>query len=170
MQSDHPQQLQAANLPAVLPHLATSPATENSGSESSHCSHQASCPRAASSSSFGARDQNGYKEQVAQHCYESKFQASVFNTTPWSVSNFQISQMDGTWDIDFSQEEESNNILRDEKVIEIEGRRDEKQLADRIQLRDSLRKRRMELLEELSELETRKLELCQTKEVVNTVM
>ena len=78
--------------------------------------------------------------------------------------------MDGTWDIDFSQEEESNNILRDEKVIEIEGRRDEKQLADRIQLRDSLRKRRMELLEELSELETRKLELCQTKEVVNTVM
>jgi hypothetical protein len=89
----------------------------------------------------------------------------MFNTTPQSVSNFQISQMDGTCDIDFSQEEESNNILRDGKVIENEGMRDEKQPADRLQLRDSLRKRRMELLEELSELETRKLELCQTKEV-----
>jgi len=77
----------------------------------------------------------------------------------------RISQMDGTCDIDFSQEEESNNILRDGKVIENEGMRDEKQPADRLQLRDSLRKRRMELLEELSELETRKLELCQTKEV-----
>ena len=65
LQSDHPQQLQAANLPAVLPHLTTSPAKENSGSQSSHSSHQASCPCTASSSSFGARDQNGYKEQVA---------------------------------------------------------------------------------------------------------
>merc|ERR1719430_1467911 len=77
----------------------------------------------------------------------------------------RISQMDGTCDIDFSQEEESNDILRDGKVIEIEGMKDENQLAHRLQLRDSLRKRRMELLEELSELETRKLELCQTKEV-----
>ena len=40
--------------------------------------------------------------------------------------------------------------------------------AGRLQLWDSLRKRRMELLEELAQLETRKLELCQTKEVVNT--
>ena len=33
--------------------------------------------------------------------------------------------MDGTCDIDFSQEEKSNKILRDEKVIELEGTRDE---------------------------------------------
>jgi len=79
----------------------------------------------------------------------------------------RISQMDGTCDIDFPQEENSNKILRDEKVtaIEKEGMRDEKQLAERLQLRDSLRKRRIELLEELSEAEMRKLELCQTKEV-----
>jgi len=79
----------------------------------------------------------------------------------------RISQMDGTCDIDFPQEENSNKILKDEKVtaIEKEGMRDEKQLAERLQLRDSLRKRRIELLEELSEAETRKLELCQTKEV-----
>ena len=79
--------------------------------------------------------------------------------------------MDGTCDIDFPQEENSNKILKDEKVtaIEKEGMRDEKQLAERLQLRDSLRKRRIELLEELSEAETRKLELCQTKEVGDDV-
>jgi len=79
----------------------------------------------------------------------------------------RISQMDGTCDIDFSEEENSNNIIMDEKVISIkqDGERDGKQLAERLQLRDSLRKRRIELLEELSELETRKLELCETKEV-----
>merc|ERR1719450_71345 len=77
----------------------------------------------------------------------------------------RISQIDGTCDIDFSEEEGSNNIARDEKVIEIEGMRDEKQLVERLQLRDSLRKRRIELLDELSELETRTLELCQTREV-----
>jgi len=79
----------------------------------------------------------------------------------------RISQMDGTCDIDFSEEENSNNIIMDEKVISIkqDGERDGKQLAERLQLRDSLRKRRIELLEELSELEARKLELCETKEV-----
>merc|ERR1719430_1776181 len=77
----------------------------------------------------------------------------------------RISQMDGTCDIDFTQEKESNDILRDGKVIEIEGMRDENQMAHRLKLRDSLRKRRMELLEELSELQMRKLELHQTKEV-----
>jgi len=77
----------------------------------------------------------------------------------------RISQMDGTCDIDFSEEEKSNNISKDEKVIEIEGMKVEKQLAERLQLRDSLRKRRIELLDELSELETKKIELCQTKEV-----
>merc|ERR1719376_1467784 len=78
----------------------------------------------------------------------------------------RISQMDGTCDVDFS-EENSNNILMDEKVISIkqDGERDGKQLAERLQLRDSLRKQRIELLAELSELETRKLELCETKEV-----
>ena len=77
--------------------------------------------------------------------------------------------MDGTCDIDFPEEENSNNIIMDEKVISIkqDGERDGKQLAQRLQLRDSLRKRRIELLEELSELETRKLELCETQEVVN---
>ena len=78
--------------------------------------------------------------------------------------------MDGTCDIDFSEEEKGNNIPRDEKVIEIEGMKDEKQLAERLQLRDSLRKRRIELLDELSLLETKKLELCQTKEVAIIVM
>ena len=53
--------------------------------------------------------------------------------------------MDGTCDIDFTQEKESNDILRDGKVIEIEGMRDENQMAHRLKLRDSLRKRRMEL-------------------------
>merc|ERR1719376_81467 len=79
----------------------------------------------------------------------------------------RISQMDGTCDIDFSEGENSNNILMDTKVLFIkeDGERDGKQLAERLQLRDSLRKRRIELLEELSELETRKLELCETKEV-----
>ena len=79
--------------------------------------------------------------------------------------------MDGTCDIDFPREENSNKILRDEKVtaIEKEGMRDEKQLAERLQLRDSLRKRRIELLEELSEAEMRKLELFQTKEVGDDV-
>ena len=75
--------------------------------------------------------------------------------------------MDGTCDIDFTQEKESNDILRDEKMMEMEGMRDENQLAHRLKLRDSLRERRMELLEELSELEIRKLELHQTKEVQN---
>ena len=90
-------------------------------------------------------------------------------TSPQSVSDFQISQMDGTCDIDFSEGENSNNILMDKKVISIkqDGERDGKQIAQRLQLRDSLRKRRIELLEELSELETRKLELCETQEVAN---
>merc|ERR1711974_100281 len=79
----------------------------------------------------------------------------------------RISQMDGTCDIDFTQEESSYDILRDDKLITIEeeSMKYGNQLAERLQLRDSLRKQRMELLEELSELETRKLELCQTKEV-----
>ena len=42
---------------------------------------------------------------------------------------------------------------------------DDQQLSERIQLRDSLRKRRVELLTEVSQLQTRKLELQQIKEV-----
>ena len=42
---------------------------------------------------------------------------------------------------------------------------DDQQLRERIQLRDSLRKRRVELLTEVSLLETRKLELQQIREV-----
>ena len=44
---------------------------------------------------------------------------------------------------------------------------DDQQLRERIQLRDSLRKRREELLTEVSQLETRKLELQHIKEVSN---
>ena len=86
---------------------------------------------------------------------------------PQYVSNFQISQIDGTCDIDFAEQENSNDIFKDEKVITIEkdDMRDGNQLAERLQLRDSLRKRRMELLAEFSKLETKKFELRQTKEV-----
>ena len=87
----------------------------------------------------------------------------------YQLFNFQISQIDGTCDIDFS-EEEGSNIPRDEKVTKIEGMGDEKHLAERLQLRDSLRKRRIELLDELSELQTKKLELCQAREVAIVVM
>ena len=41
----------------------------------------------------------------------------------------------------------------------------DQQLRERIQLRDSLRKRRVELLTEVSQLESRKLELQHIKEV-----
>jgi len=79
----------------------------------------------------------------------------------------RISQIDGTCDIDFAEQENSNDIFKDEKVITIEkdDMRDGNQLAERLQLRDSLRKRRMELLAEFSKLETKKFELRQTKEV-----
>ena len=44
---------------------------------------------------------------------------------------------------------------------------DDQQLRERIQLRDSLRKRRVELLTEVSQLESRRLELQHIKEVSN---
>merc|ERR1719295_1655952 len=79
----------------------------------------------------------------------------------------RISQIDGTYDIDFAEQENRIDIFKDEKVITIEkdDMRDGNQLAERLQLRDSLRKRRMELLAEFSKLETKKFELRQTKEV-----
>ena len=79
---------------------------------------------------------------------------------------FQISQMDGTWDIDFLDEEDSNDNPDNENVISLDNViTDGEHLNQRVRLRNSLRKRRVELLAELSELESKKQKLCETKEV-----
>ena len=75
--------------------------------------------------------------------------------------------MDGTCDIDI-QEEDNINIFKVDQTVHDDMRdnlEDDQQLKERIQLRDSLRKRRVELLTEVSQLQTRKLELQQIKEV-----
>ena len=79
----------------------------------------------------------------------------------------QIGQLDGTCDIDI-QEEDNINIFKVDQTVHDDMRdnlEDDQQLRERIQLRDSLRKRRVELLTEVSLLETRKLELQQIREV-----
>ena len=79
---------------------------------------------------------------------------------------FQISQMDGTWDIDFLDEEDSNDNPDNENVISLDNvMTDGEHLDQRVRLRNSLRKRRVELLAELSELESKKQKLSETKEV-----
>jgi len=78
----------------------------------------------------------------------------------------KISQMDGTWDIDFLDEEDSNDNPDNENVISLDNvMTDGEHLDQRVRLRNSLRKRRVELLAELSELESKKQKLCETKEV-----
>ena len=77
--------------------------------------------------------------------------------------------MDGTCDIDI-QEEDNINIFKVDQSVHDDIRdklEDDQQLRERIQLRDSLRKRRVELLTEVSQLESRRLELQHIKEVSN---
>ena len=77
--------------------------------------------------------------------------------------------MDGTCDIDI-QEEDNINIFKVDQSVHDDIRdklEDDQQLRERIQLRDSLRKRRVELLTEVSQLESRRLELLHIKEVSN---
>ena len=79
----------------------------------------------------------------------------------------QIGQLDGTCDIDI-QEEDNINIFKVDQTVHDDMRdklEDDQQVRERIQLRNSLRKRREELLTEVSQLQTRKLELQQIKEV-----
>jgi len=81
----------------------------------------------------------------------------------------RIGQLDGTCDIDI-QEEDNSNIFKVDQTVHGDMRDKleyDQQLRERIQLRDSLRKRREELLTEVSQLQTRKLELQHIKEVSN---
>ena len=84
-----------------------------------------------------------------------------------SLSLLQIGQLDGTCDVDI-QEEDKSNIFEIDQTVHDDLRdrlEDDQQLRERIQLRDSLRKRRVELLTEVSQLESRRLELQLIKEV-----
>ena len=68
------------------------------------------------------------------------------------------------------QEEDKSNMFKVDQPVHGDIRdtlEDDQQLSERIQLRDSLRKRREELLTEVSQLESRRLELQHIKEVRN---